>query len=333
MTFDIDIPSTLERLGITETTRQARGELWAPCPFPDHRETRPSFQVRDEPGTPKHGFYSCHGCKRAGGIVGLVAALFNCEMSEARRWLLDEGLRREDVRPFSTIISTSLYGRTPFRLPPEVRLEPFESWTSPARRYLEGRGIDALQADGWGLGYAVSGKLAHRIVIPKRDHTGKPRSYTARTFISSEHRRYLEPSKEDGADSGVVFGEQFWPSVDKRHRVVVCEGAFDALAVERVLRDSDIVSHVAALSGSQIAPVQIAKLATFGLIVVLTDSDKAGDKAALQLVTNLGRCEYIRVRLPEGFDANALERNDPWQLRARIECPAEFSDGSATQSR
>jgi DNA primase len=141
-------------------------------------------------------------------------------------------------------------------------------------------------------------------------------SYMARDF--TEHRkakRYLYPATEDYPNLDVMFGEHTWPENRAESIIVVTEGAFNALAVDRVITD-----YVTALGGSDVRDAHIAKIATFGTVFVFTDSDEAGDRAADKLIQVLCRHTNIkRVRLPavpndrSGLkvpDANDIPAND-----------------------
>lgn len=49
-----------------------QGSPWAGslCPFPDHKDNKPSFRINLE-----RGFYSCFGCKRSGSLQELLAVI------------------------------------------------------------------------------------------------------------------------------------------------------------------------------------------------------------------------------------------------------------------
>ncbi len=229
---------------------------------------------------------------------------------EARAWvksLGDEPVADPEPLPQAVTINVgSLSGRV-FTMPREFLREPLAEWVTPARRYAESRGITALQVERWFLGYAVDGKLAGRIVIPTTSRTGFPQGYMARSF-AEQRKRYLYPSAADRPNLDVMFGEFHWPAAFRRkeHEVVVTEGALNALAVERARP-----GNLAALGGRHIRPMHVGKLATFGLVTILTDPDDAGDAAAKEIEACVGRhTKTRRVRLPEDRDANDMTREE-----------------------
>jgi DNA primase len=204
-------------------------------------------------------------------------------------------------------------GASGFRLPPEVRILPLAEWAPTARAYATQRHLGQLQIGAWGIGYAVLGRLAGRLVIPVRDRHGTARSYMARTF-AGHAARYFYPFEREHPDMDVMFGELFWPDRGRRDEyVVAAEGALNALAVERC-NGPRTPGFVAALGGSDPRPIHVAKLATFGHCIVLTDEDPAGRGAAAQLMAQLQRHTRVtRVTLGEGRDADDL---DPRELKA-----------------
>ncbi len=301
----------LGRLGI-EAKRQ--GKEWiALCPSPDHDDKNPSWRIRDDPGTKRDGYHKCWPCGFSGGATSLVSAVLGVTLKEARAWLAGDHV--EEDRPVAGEVQLKVRTARGMKLPDGVVVAPLAEWVTPARSYAYARGLTDWQVERWGIGYATGGKLAGRIVIPYRDAGGRPRGYTARTFFNNP-KRYLEAHPSEGAMRSAMFGEQHWPHVSRETSTVfVCEGALNALAVERALFDEAFPS-VAAISGSEPSAGHVAKLATFGYVVVLTDPDKAGDRAAEILGNALARhCAIARVRLPDGKDASDLTREE---LRSQI---------------
>lgn len=62
--------------GISEKSNQAKGDLWAPCPF--HQEKTASFHVDD-----RKGFYYCFGCHAKGDAISFVKDTENVGFMEA----------------------------------------------------------------------------------------------------------------------------------------------------------------------------------------------------------------------------------------------------------
>lgn len=280
----VDVPRLLERLGI-ETQRKGR-ELWAPCPV--HEDRDPSWQMRDDPGSSRHGYHRCFGCGFGGGPFALVMRVLDCEPVEARDFLAGHDVERVDVE----VRVEARRARRTFEMPPEVEMgRPLSGWPSAARAYLESRGLGGEEVARFGMGYAVDGVLAGRVVVPVVDYEGRLTSYAARSFLGHA-KRYLEPPAFTGCDRSAVFGEHLWPPEGERDLLVVVEGPFDAIAADAA------GLATGAVRGSSISTEQALSLSTWTRVRVATDPDAAGDKAAVEIAGALARhvADVVRVR-------------------------------------
>lgn len=278
---------------------RVRGDrAWIQCSFHEGESASACFiRVSGRRAGQSH----CFACKWGGGLVSFVMRKLDVDAEEARSFIRDASRGVEPPRASAGFREREAkVGRRRYALPPGCVLEPFDAWVSPARQYLEGRGFGRAEADAFGLGYAVDGTLAFRIVLPWRGANGVPMGFSARTFVDEEPR-YLTPDEDRGADWGTMFGEHLWPAPDaegKRPVVAVTEGAINGLAIWQVGG-----LPIAALGGSELHPGQAAKLATFRLIVVATDADEAGNKIAAKLRSGLSRyADLARAELPPGKD-------------------------------
>jgi DNA primase len=296
-----DVARLLESLGMVPDPKLSdEDELVCHCPSGDHPDRTPSWTIRIKEGD-KHGLFHCRSCGFDGDVYTLAMRVLGVSFPVAKAYV-EAHAKSDEPQPDAASVSLSPLplART-FRLPLEVVLAPLDQWPTPARRYAqERRGIESWQVDRWELGYASGGRLDGRIVVPVRNAQKEACSYTARAY-AGQPVRYLTPREEEGADTSVLFGEEHAWDVDGAG-VVVVEGALNALAVERVCE-----GPVLALGGSRVEPSTIGKLSRFRFVIVATDADSAGDKAASQLLGALSSyVPMVRVRLPEGLDpANA----------------------------
>jgi DNA primase len=67
----------------TRKSNQAKGDMWAPCPF--HQEKTASFHVDD-----RKGFYYCFGCHAKGDAISFVRETENVDFIEAVKILAAE---------------------------------------------------------------------------------------------------------------------------------------------------------------------------------------------------------------------------------------------------
>ena len=334
--LNIDIPELLRRLQITA---QRRGrDWWAPCPLRTHghAEKRPSWRIHDEPGAEKHGLHVCYGCGGGGGPVALVVDQLELRGpgAGAQAWEWLGGDDAIDLLPqIEVAVGRSMFRR--FVMPTGARFRSLAEWPDVPRSYVERRGLTSAQVDRWGIGYAVDGALGGRIVIPVRAANGRLAAYVGRAFLGSL-QRYDEPREVDGADLGVMFGEEHWPAPGPaRRHLWLAEGVFDALAIERA-----VGGYVGALRGSQFGDFdaiegkggalhglrRLATMTTFQAITVVTDPDNAGNKAARVIRESAGSCcKVLRAILPPRVDAAELAVTSPRELVRRLRSPVEIS--------
>lgn len=89
------------------------------------------------------------------------------------------------------------------------------------------------------------------------------------------------------------------------------EGALNGMAVARGL--DDFVFDVGAMGGSELFPAQVIKMSTYKLVIIMTDSDPAGDKAAPALAGMLGRYSRVIKPCPPVAPGKKREqRSDEW---------------------
>lgn|GEM_PF-2938567 len=306
----IDVGVLFERLAIK--SRRLGRERWACCPF--HAEKLPSFQIKDD-GSSMAGLWRCFGCGERGNAITLTAQLLDVSNGEAIE-LMESWAVFGPAPEVPARIALDVHERHTGRyvLPLGAIFEPLEEWPTPARGYLKKRGVTPAQVARWRIGHGVAGRLSGRIVVPVHDGAGVVRGYTARTYVDAD-KRYDEPSTKDGYEPGYVWGELWWPVM--RRTVVVCEGAFNALAIERVLPtvvDAGEPPPVCALRGSNLHEGHVLRLGTFDRLIVASDPDKAGQKLWDALRGAFARWTQMSRVVLVGGDANELERKRPGTL-------------------
>jgi len=298
----LNVEKVLDRLGISY--QKSGPHLVARCPY--HDDHSPSWSIRRDGD--KRGLHHCKACKEGGDLVDLVMQVRDFGLREtARQWLEREEFSEKDVEVPAAIRMKIVGEKKAFKMPVGVVQDrPLSEWPGPARKELERRGIGEHQAAQWSLGYATEGRLAGRVVVPVYDRSGRLASYMARSFGSAA-RRYLYPSEDEGPDMTVLFGEECWPEFHPgAFTVVVTEGAFKMMAVERACKGSVVQ---AALGGSPwpVPAATVAKLCAFGRVVVFTDNDAAGDRCGDALEEALrGHTGVSRLKLGPDMDQDSV---------------------------
>ena len=95
-----------------------------------------------------------------------------------------------------------------------------------AYRYLQSRGLTAQDVIKYNIGYIEEGKLANFIIIPSYDRNGSLNYWVGRSFNPNAfHKHKLPPTSKD------IIGFDMLVNFDIP--IIICEGAFDAIAVKR----------------------------------------------------------------------------------------------------
>lgn len=306
------VESVLQVLGVRFDPKPVLGWLWGQCPY--HADTTPSWRIRLT--HERYGQHHCFSCKAGGTLAELVAHIRKIDLESSIEWL-DQFADKTPVIEVDLADAISVEIVQPpksFFVPSDVIFHQLADWVTPAREYMQARGVSPAQVARYRIGYAVQGRLGGRIVIPTYTAGFRMGAYQARDFTGHRKaKRYLYPSSEDKPNLDVMFGEHTWPSAQDRRTetIVVTEGAFNALAVDR----ASARVYVTALGGSDMREAHVAKLATFGRVLVFTDSDVAGDRIAGLLSAALWRHTKVeRVRIPtdpaDRSGKNARDAND-----------------------
>ena len=95
-----------------------------------------------------------------------------------------------------------------------------------AWNYLQSRGVTAQDVIKYNIGYIEEGKLTNFIIIPSYDRHGNLNYWVGRSFDpKAYHKHKLPPTSKDiiGFDMLINFNLP----------IIICEGAFDAIAIKR----------------------------------------------------------------------------------------------------
>lgn len=290
-----DVQRALDRLGLP-TRRSGRG-IYSLCPFHDDKLPMNSFTVHAE-----KGLFHCWVCGAKGDLITLAEKVIGVGFAAAKEWLLDEGDGIE-LKGVVVNVEPIRATRTYPGFPPGVVVEPLETWPAPARTYVEKRGLTAEQVMRWSIGLGIAGRLEGRIVIPTIE-SGRVVDWTARSYVGREPRYLMARANE--RRRGAVFGVQAWPALGERKVVALVEGAFNGLALERACGLPFATAH-----GSEISAEILARLATWPTVLICTDPDQAGKKAAgaAKVLARHG-VRLLTPLFPPGVDANDLTPQD-----------------------
>ena len=95
-----------------------------------------------------------------------------------------------------------------------------------AIHYLQQRGVSMLDILKYRIGYCEQGEYSGKIIIPSYDDSGQLNYFVSRAFYKADKQKHKNPkiSKD-------IIG--FDLTINWSQPIILCEGAFDAIAVKR----------------------------------------------------------------------------------------------------
>lgn len=95
-----------------------------------------------------------------------------------------------------------------------------------AIRYLQSRNISIFDMIRYRIGYCDEGEYSGKIIIPSYDELGRLNYFVSRAYYSADSRKHKNPKV-----SKDIVGFEMLINWDEP--IVICEGAFDAIAIKR----------------------------------------------------------------------------------------------------
>jgi DNA primase len=201
-------------------TSTSRGNYAFHCPFCKHR--KPKLEINLIPTTKDENPFHCWSCDVKGKTI---KSLFN--------QLKVDGSKYSEL---NTILGTT-YKTDRIELNNNIELPkeyiPLWDITSPtltvrkSLSYLKQRGITSIDILKYQIGYCDTGDYSNKIIIPNYNSEGNLDYFIARSFESDPFKKYDAPS----ADKNNIIG--FENLINWDLPVILCEGAFDAIAIKR----------------------------------------------------------------------------------------------------
>ena len=299
------------------------------CPFPDHPDKDPSFEIR-----PSGVWWVCYGCGRSGGSIDFVQTYQQCNFTSARDWLATRaGLKTSPVKA-----RRSVSAQVPkvVRVPQESVEKPvdieiysdFLSWCPiqlSGKTYLNSRGISDQTISACRSGQIGKGQDTIKRLIQKYDFERVANSGLLSKASSKAEARCIFPDESvlfpyfDG-DCIVYFQsrnfegatkDNKWRNLNHRRRrtfkiqaetpsrpLAICEGVVDALSAFELQYDGwGLIGVSAELDADEI------KLLRGREVHILLDWDAAGENRAKSLQSQLrtGGVSSVRKGQPMPF--------------------------------
>ena len=325
----------------TRKSNQAKGDMWAPCPF--HQEKSASFHVDD-----RKGFYYCFGCHAKGDAIGFVKDTENVSFMEAVEILAREAgmpMPARDPQAKARADRRSELAEVMEQAVRFFRMQLGTQGAAEARTYLERRGLGADGQERFGIGFAPPGwqnlrdhlhakgvppelmlacglaktsergrepydVFRNRIMFPIRDARGRAIAFGGRAMDPTDQAKYLNSPETELFDKGrsLYNHAPAREAAGKGKPLIVAEGYMDVIALAQAG-----FAAVAPL-GTAITPDQLQLMWRIAPEpVIALDGDKAGIAAARRVIDvalpllEPGRSLRFAM-LPSGQDPDDLIR-------------------------
>jgi DNA primase len=323
-------------------SNQAKGDMWAPCPF--HQEKSASFHVDD-----RKGFYYCFGCHAKGDAISFVRETENVGFMEAVEILAQEAgmpVPKQDPKAREKADLRGQLAEVMEQAVQYFRLQLRTGAAAEARDYLTRRGLTEGAIEHWELGFAPDqwqGLWDHlrsksvpealiagaglakestrggkpydtfrgRIMFPIRDARGRAIAFGGRAMDPNDKAKYLNSPETALFDKGrSLFNHgPARAAAGQGQPLIVAEGYMDVIALEQ----AGFRAAVAPL-GTAVTEHQLRMLWQISPEpIIALDGDRAGMNAALRLVDLalplLEAGQSLRFALmPEGQDPDDVLR-------------------------
>ena len=278
------------------------------CPLPNHNGKRnsPSFSANLE-----KGIFQCFGCGAKGNVLDFAALM---EKTDPK----DGATLREVAFKLQQRFCPELWekpGTAETPAPPK-KAEPkderpvvvnqpldFELKGLDAEHpYLFGRGFTPETIQHFGLGYCGRGLLKTRVAIPLHDADGKLVGYAGRVVddstITDENPRYRFPGKRE--KDGTVF--EFRKTLFLYNGFRIKAPVDDLIVVESFtgvwwLNQNGlplVVGTMGADCSEKQAELIVSLVKPSGMVWIMPDGDKAGERHAQMLLTLISPHRFMR---------------------------------------
>ncbi|MDO6585404.1 DNA primase [Salipiger sp. 1_MG-2023] len=326
----------------TRKSNQAKGDMWAPCPF--HQEKSASFHVDD-----RKGYYYCFGCQAKGDAISFIRESENVEFMEAIEILAREAGMPMPARDPQAAKKASRHEELAEIMEQAVRwfrMQLNGGAAAQARSYLDRRGLSAEVRDRFEIGFAPEGwqnlrdhlrgqgvsdelmlavgltrasdkgrdpydVFRNRIMFPIRDGRGRAIAFGGRAMDPNDNAKYLNSPETELFDKGrnLYNLRAAREAAGKGQRLVVAEGYMDVIALSEAGFGAAVAPLGTAVTESQLQLIWRVS----GEPVMALDGDKAGLRAAYRVIDLalplLEAGKSLRFALmPEGKDPDDLLR-------------------------
>ena len=242
--------------------KRARDNYAFHCPFCNHR--KPKLEISMVTNEEGKNFWECWVCKTRGQSIFSLLKQLKTPKNVAAEILkyVKKGKKYEYVN--DEIVE----------LPKEYQLLTSASTTSvianKIKKYLYERGLTDNDFIKYGIGYTTNGEYGGRIIIPSYSASNRLNYFVGRTYEGA-YFKYKNPQ----TSKDIIFFENL---INWDRPIILCEGAFDAMAIKR---------NAVPLLGKSISPSLWKKLLTGKLTDIYIALDTDAQTQALEIAEKL----------------------------------------------
>jgi DNA primase len=197
--------------------KRARENYAFHCPFCNHR--KPKLEINMHTNEEGKNFWECWVCQSRGTTIRSLLKQLKTPRDQAADIL--------KYLPKGTYVEYK--GLEAVTLPEEFQPLYGASTTSvianKVRKYLYERGLTDNDFIKYDIGYCTDGDFGGRIIIPSYSTSGQLNYYVGRSH-DGNYFKYKNPE----ASKDIIFFENL---INWTQPIILCEGAFDAIAIRR----------------------------------------------------------------------------------------------------
>ena len=251
--------------------KRARDNYAFHCPFCNHR--KPKLEISMITNDEGKNFWECWVCKTRGQSIYSLVKQLKLPKNEAQEILkfVKKGKKYEykndDVvelpKEFKKLTSAS----------------PTSIIANKIKKYLHERGLTENDFIKYNVGYTTTGEYGGRIIIPSYSSSNRLNYFIGRTYENS-YFKYKNPK----SSKDIVFFENL---INWNQPIILCEGAFDAIAIRR---------NAIPILGKSLSPSLTKKIITSNVKDIYIALDKDAQKDALEIsqkLLNLGKRIFL----------------------------------------
>ena len=251
--------------------KRARDNYAFHCPFCNHR--KPKLEINMATNEEGKNFWECWVCQTRGQTIFSLLKQLSTPKAEAQEVL--KYIKKGKKYEYNT--------EEVVELPKEYQELATASTTSiianKVRKYLYERGFTDNDFIKYNVGYTTSGDYGGRIIIPSYSESNRLNYFIGRTYEGA-YFKYKNPE----TSKDIVFFENL---INWNQPIVLCEGAFDAIAIRR---------NAVPILGKNISDALMKKIITSSAQDIYIALDQDAQKDALQIsekLLNLGKRVFL----------------------------------------